>query len=422
MRKRMWGWLAVLAVLLKGAQRFMHPLLCSTVTAGEWFFLCLLVLIGLGVAALLADHPGPAFVGLYLRCTVVCCLCKTVAVVMVMQAGAHWVCVHYAMDALAVLMCAWRFEKYAGGKRASAFGTIKQHIRRYAAGCGGILGVMAFVQGVVIRCCAERYLRDSAMYWYSLRHLWLWIAAGELITLVFAVWMGAVHMPEFRKRPRFGMVLLATVVILSITIGLYSLFRPEGLAIRMSNASSTSYIRAENDSGSDEPVRIKEFRLRLERRWNHTAVDDESLHLLWIAGVPDGDCILVTEAIDRESIAKDGGRVEILYPYGLVSVIGEERQWLPFSSLPDQPESEFLTSFCKMHLMDFRLFAPCARYLCRYDPEAVLQTLERFAKGDFLPGVVSLMGDLRPEYVMNEAERILDDFRSGHLYPAHRQY
>jgi len=106
----------------------------------------------------------------------------------------------------------------------------------------------------------------------------------------------------------------------------------------------------------------------------------------------------------------NGYKVFYLSPYALLYYDGQEEQMLLFSDIQSQPKDDMLTEVLKQGIIygDFHCFEHGAGYLKKYDPEFIQPYITRYARGEFTLKEQKDMGDIRPEYVREVAQRLND--------------
>ncbi len=106
----------------------------------------------------------------------------------------------------------------------------------------------------------------------------------------------------------------------------------------------------------------------------------------------------------------NGYKVFYLSPYALFYYCDQGQQMLLFSDIQSHPKDHMLTEVLKQGIIygDFHCFEHGAGYLKKFDPEFVQPYIARYARGEFTLKEQKDMGDIRPEYVREVAQRLND--------------
>ena len=104
----------------------------------------------------------------------------------------------------------------------------------------------------------------------------------------------------------------------------------------------------------------------------------------------------------------NGYKVFYLSPYALFYYCDQGQQMLLFSDIQSQPKDDMLTEVLKQGIIygDFHCFEHGTVYLEKYEPEFIQPYIARYANGEFTVKERKDMGDIRPEYVREVAQRL----------------
>lgn len=414
----------LLAMVLKAGQRVCFPLLpdCPltvAVLAGEGVYLLLALGVGLGMIACGLDLTGRAFWTLYGRCAGLCLICRGWGLLLWQSLGSHWVVVLYASEVAALLVCGWQIRRVAmrlSSNAATAYAPFckntnsrRMHHHRWVLLVVLLITLVAVVwaQAFVCHRCSK-FVVGSPSYQGTLHGLALPMGVVEGLVFLAGCWLLLPAFPDRWQTRRSGVVLVLLLGGCISGLGLFNwLVKPQGFLMGMSQASATT--RQSLDWTVEQPWYSEITNWHARRHLGESTEDWESLRILHLRdhrGRLAGWTVL-TEPLVEETFLLDGQPVQLLYPYGLLLPAGDTLRLVRLAELSRQPEDPLLTAFCHVSLADFRLFSPCAGYLLRYDPDAVRPKLERYAAASFTPEEHIAMGELCPEYVICQAQKLL---------------